>query len=287
MAARNYYYQCDKYSKVGRQLNKFWHKAVNAARRADDYVRKYGGPDATYIPPVQFYEGGVDYIEFKVEPDPRVWRKKFTSADGYDEYEPNCMYRADVLALPDDRFHPSNTWNKVYSRQHITWSQARPMKPLEKWAAIAQVQLTGDRAVDAKAINERMENFSFVSFIEFYGDGSIADDNLTKRTCPGWLRRAIRAEQDRQRLPVVEVSELFALLQVKPIPARRSDGALAKDGIAVPVQQPTVTPTFFLYDETYYIATEYPCLAEGLHSVLEGVYNYKRTLAEQKEKKGR
>lgn len=267
MAKQYYYYKCDEYSKVGRALGKFWRKVVQAAYRADAYAKKYGA--CNYEQPVQFFEGGVDYLIFETTPDERVWRKKLVAKDGTALYEPNCMYRADILVIPDDRFHPSNTWNKIYSKKHLTWEQAKPQKTLDQWAAIAKMKRTDDREKDAKALDERMSRYSFVSYLEFYGDESVPR-NMSKADCPAWLRRAIRAEQDRQALPVVEVYPLFALLDMKP----EGEG----------VVNMSVTPNFFLYGDSYYICAEFPCFAEGLHTIMEGLYTYKQNMALRQEK---
>ncbi len=278
MAKQNYYYKCDVYSKVGRKLNKFWNKAVRAAQRADDYARKYGAE--SYVQPVQFFEGGVDYLEFgDATPDPRVWRKKLTSAEGHDEYEPNCMYRADVLVIPDNRFHPSNTWNKIYTRQHLTWKEAKPLKTLQQWAKIAHVELTKDREADAKAVDECMQKYAFVSYLEFYGDDGVHLNDRDKRTCPAWLRRAIRAEQDRQALPVVEVRELLGLLEVKISTQKKVPGK-----ITAVVMSPSATPTFFVYGDSYYVCSEYPCTADGLHPITEGVFVCNKNTALRQQK---
>ena len=108
-----------------------------------------------------------------------------------------------------------------------------------------------------------------MSYLEFYGDESVPR-NMSKADCPAWLRRAIRAEQDRQALPVVEVYPLFALLDMKP----EGEG----------VVNMSVTPNFFLYGDSYYICAEYPCFAEGLHTIMEGLYTYKQNMALRQEK---
>lgn len=161
-----YFYFCDINSKVGKKLRSFHHRANRAAQRADDYARKYGA--VSYIPPVQFFEGGVDYLEFDHEPDERVWRKRF-NADDRAQYEPNCMSRPEILVVPDDRFQPSDTWNRTYSHEHLTWEQVSRRFPLSYWARTVKYQLTGDKEKDMAAVDARLSSCSFVPFIEFFG----------------------------------------------------------------------------------------------------------------------
>ncbi len=234
---------------------------------------------------MQYFEGGVDYLIFDHTPDLKVWRKKITDAEGTDLYEPNCMYRSDVLVMPDDRFHPSDTWDKTYSKEHLAWKDAKQLKTFDQWAAIAKLKRTDDREADMKALDQLMSRYTFVTFLHFYGDEAATVPNASPsgsrfpqgraagRTaaararaaasgknapdCPQWLRKAIRAEKDRQALPVVEIYPLMAMLDMRPSTTGRSVTL-------------NVTPQFFLYGETFFIGTEYPCHAEGLHPTTEG-----------------
>lgn len=283
MSKIKHYYQCDMYSTIGKQLQKYWDSIIRAASRADDYARKYGA--SSYEAPVQYFEGGVDYLIFDRTPDTRVWRKKLTDAEGTDLYEPNCMYCSDVLIIPDDRFHPSDTWDKTYSKEHLAWKDAKQLKTFDQWAAIAKLKRTDDREADMKALDQLMSRYTFVTFLHFYGDeaatvpdaspsgsrfpqGRAACRTAAARAraaasgknapdCPQWLRKAIRAEKDRQALPVVEIYPLMAMLDMRP----------STTGHSVTLN---VTPQFFLYGETFFIGTEYPCHAEGLHPTTEG-----------------
>ena len=265
-----YFYQCDLNSKVGRRLQKFWAKAVRACERADEYAKRYGA--SHYEPPVQYYAGGVDYLLFIGKRfEKQVWRKRMDDAEGNGIYEPNCMVRSDVLVLPDDRFHPSDTWNKTYGKDHLTWAQVKRQKTLAQWAAIIGYTLTDDKEKDAAAVELELSKRTFVAFLEYYG----AEPVRSKADCPQWLRKAIRAEKDRQALPVVDVEELFLLL-----------------GADVPTQDPEraaflhnmTTPTFFVYRDSYYVGAQCPCVAEGLHEINEGVYTYRQNLSNRESK---
>lgn len=278
-----YYYQCDINSRVGKKLRSFHHRAVRAAERADEYARKYGA--ASYIQPVQFFEGGVDYLEFDHEPDTRVWRKRF-EADGKAQYEPNCMYRAEMLVIPDDRFQPSDTWNRIYSHDHLTWEQACDRHSLTYWAAVTHYTLTDDKEADLAVISEKLKSCFFVPFIEFYGDVecpavspqgknscrsfSTVSPSRKKPSIPNHLRRAIQAERDRQALPVVETEWFFALLDMEDLPTDPDERKAFLTNVE--------TPIFFLYaDERYYVRCQCPCRAEDLHPVTLQEFNeYKR-----------
>ena len=304
-----YFYFCDINSKVGKKLRSFHHRANYVAQRADDYARKYGA--VSYIPPVQFFEGGVDYLEFEHEPDARIWRKRF-NADGRAQYEPNCMFRPEILVVPDDRFQPSDTWNRTYSREHLSWEQVCRRFSLSYWARAVKYELTGDKEKDMAAVDAKLSSCSFVPFIEFYGSdpvpaadasapasagdashdaivpaGSPADSApavtvpagsasgqkkpITKKTVPNHLRRAIQAEKDRQALPVVETEWLFALLDMADLPTDKDERKAFLANME--------TPLFFYYagKDRYYIRCQRPCNAEGLHETTAPDFNhYKR-----------
>ena len=162
MSKIKHYYQCDMYSTIGKQLQKYWDCIIRAASRADDYARKYGA--SSYEAPVQYFEGGVDYLIFDHTPDLKVWRKKITDAEGTDLYEPNCMYRSDVLVMPDDRFHPSDTWDKTYSKEHLAWKERR-----NHLRALCGVILVADRGELRRAQGE-LEALGHLGPIEQHRD---------------------------------------------------------------------------------------------------------------------
>ncbi len=265
-----HFYQCDLESKAGRQLQYLMKRQIRVCERADDYARKYGAVE--YEPPVQFYDGGVDYLLFGDKiPDEKVWRKRMEDAEGNGIYEPNCMVRSDVLILPDDRFHPSDTWNMTYGKDHLKWQQVKRKKTLAQWAAIIGYQLTGDREKDAGAVDMEMSKHTFVPFLEYYG----AEPVKSKADCPQWLRRAIKAEKDRASLPVIEIEEVFSILQA-----------------AVPKEDPEraaflynmVTPVFFVHRDKFFVGSQCKCEAEGLHDINKEtfVFNYNVAIRELK-----
>lgn len=269
MDKQYYYYQCDVNSSVGKKLQKFWDAWHRAAWRADDYARKYGA--CSYVQPVQYFEGGVDYLEFDHEPDLKVWRLRVKSKDGHDEYEPNCMVKADILVVMDARFQPSDTWDKTFAREHVTWEVAKPKKTLEQWAKIVGLNLTDDKQKDEEKLDAMMANRSFVPFLEYYGE----HQDKSKSKAPQWLRKAIKAEKDRQALPVVEVEWLYALLDMQ----RPEDKEELKKWMAN-----METPLFFVYGESFYVRSQCVCKAEGLHPITEGSFTYKKNVANREAK---
>ena len=259
-----YYYTCDMYSVTGKRIQKFWNKAMHAARRADDYAKKYGAK--SYVQPFEHFEGGVDYMEFEKTPDLSVWRKAITTPDGIDEYEPNCFVRADILIIPDDRFQPSDTWDKTYFKNHLTWEVAKPKKTLAQWAAIIHYELTGNDDKDHAYIDEHLCNCFFVPFLQYYGE----QEGCNGKTVPQSLRKAIKAEKDRVALPIVNIGLLYSILGME-IPSDPEElASFASEAL---------TPTFFLYKETFYIAAPRPCKGEGLHPSDEAAYNVNFNLA--------
>lgn len=258
------FYTCDIYSTTGKRIQKFWNKAMHAAQRADDYAKKYGAK--SYVQPFEHFEGGVDYLEFEKTPNLAIWRKAITTPEGIDEYEPNCFVRADVLIIPDDRFQPSDTWDKTYSKDHLTWDLAKPKKTLAQWAAIINYTLTGDEDKDHAYIDEQLCDRFFVPFVQYYGE----QEGYRGKTIPQSLRKAIKAEKDRLALPVVDTELLYAALDME-LPSDPEELAeFAKEAL---------TPTFFIYKDNFYISTPRPCKGEGLRPSDEAAYNVNFNLA--------
>lgn len=162
------YYKCGRDSATGKLLAKFWSQAIKASRKAEAYAKSMGAK--AYIQPVQYFEGGVEYLEFDKEPDPEVWRRK--DFGDFVAYEPNCRAVNGLLPVDDARFVPSDTWNRIYSKDTI-----------EK---------------DGK---------KFYAYVEFCGD-----QKPKRGKSPGALRKAVKAERLRLALPVVRIDRLYSIL---------------------------------------------------------------------------
>jgi hypothetical protein len=127
-----------------------------------------------------------------------------------------------------------------------------------------------------RKVNEKMEKEMFCQYIELYRDDEIpVDPNHPRRKKPLYISQSIRIERERMLLPVVTVERLYALME-----ADRS-GDKPTDGKPKLVQN--VTPTFFEWGGRYYIGIEYPCKAEGLEAIMEGMYQMKMTTLRQSE----
>lgn len=245
-----HYYYCDVNSAVGSRVRRFWHRAKKAAEAADAYARKYGA--VSYVQPVQYFEGGVEYLEFDKTPEEGVWRKKLET-DGRVQYEPDCHWRTECLVVPDSRLHPADTWNKTFSKQSIEWKNAQKLFPLEYWAKAVNIQLSDDKEADRAVIDLELRNRTFILFREFYSDHE--DTSNGKASQP--LRRAIRAEKDRLSLPIVQVESLYAALEMQQPETADDRKAYNESG----------TPLFFFYRQGVYLRVCLPCKAQGLHEI--------------------
>ncbi len=260
-----YYYTCKKTSIVGRRLLSFLRRAIKADERAEAYAKKFGA--SSYVQPPQFFAGGVDFLEFDKVPDTKVWRKRITTPDGIDEYEPNCMVRSDIHIVNDERFTPSDTWQRAYLRQRLSWQQVRDKKPLQEWAAIVGYGLTKEHDRDVRHLDTLLSDKCFIPYLEYFGDQPSRDG----KAIPQSLRKAIRAEHERQRLPVVDAQELFLLLNMQMDVAYDNKKAS-------PVS--VVTPVFFLQGDNFYIGSRMPCKADGLEPTNVVEFNYHKRFAQ-------
>lgn len=261
--AEIYYYTSRKTSVMGRRLCSFLKKALRADGRAEKYAKMFGA--SSYVQPPQFFAGGVDFLEFDKVPDPAVWRKRFTTLDGIDEYEPNCMVRSDLLIVDDEHFMPSDTWCRTYSHERLLWSQVRDKKPTFGWAAEINYALTGEKNRDGRYIDTFMADKFFFPYLEYFGDQPSKNGNSIPQT----LRKAICAEKERQRLPVVDAQELFLLLDMQ----------FKEDDIKKASPVSVVTPVFFLERDKFYIRSRVPCKADGLEHTNVVEFNYHRRFA--------
>lgn len=263
--AEMYYYVCKKTSAVGRRLCSFFRKALRADERAENYAKKFAA--SSYVQPSQFFAGGVDFLEFDKAPDPAVWRKRITTPDGIDEYEPNCMVRSDFLVVDDENFTPSDTWNRTFLPARLQWTLVRGKKSMKEWAAVAGCVLTKDKEKDACLIDELLSGKFFIPYLEYFGEEMV----VNAKRVPQSLRKAIRAEKERQRLPVVDAQELFLLLDMQldvPDDAKKAS------------QLSVETPIFFLQGDNFYIRSRVPCKADELQATNMAEFNYRKRFAQ-------
>ena len=261
-----FYYQFLASSPLGKKFFKFHHQCVNADEAAENYARKMGAK-AWYSDPNAF-AGGVNCLEFDEQKvDKQMWRP-VDVIEGRQCYEPAVSVVAGAVMIDDkERFRPSDTRIRTYAKQPCRWEQVRQFYTMRQWAAMIGYQLTGNKEADGQAIIDRMKNQKFLQFMEFYGEQrpSRPKENKIARA----FRRAVRAEQQRMRLPVVPVQALYDLLHgVSPV---------CSDTIATENENPS-TPTFFLFGETYYVSVSRPCQHQDLQAITKEIFVYKANM---------
>lgn len=295
--ANRYYYRFDTSSALGKKFRSFWNECNKAERAAEVFAKKVGAA-AYYSSPAAF-AGGVAAVAFEEgKVNEKIWRSAGRTDDGEELWEPDVKQRSGVLVLPRRGFRPTDTSTRIYHRRLSSWQEVKGSMLLNEWAKMAGVEMpniSGENAAgmhggegadkDAmraalekveRKVNEKMEKEMFCQYIELYRDDEIpVDPNHPRRKKPLYISQSIRIERERMLLPVVTVERLYALME-----ADRS-GDKPTDGKPKLVQN--VTPTFFEWGGRYYIGIEYPCKAEGLESILEGMYQMKMTTLRQSE----
>lgn len=248
-----FYYRLLIDSPTGKRLSEFWHSCITAERQADGYAKKMGGQ--YYYSDPHFFAGGVSFISFpnNKPKDPAMWREVGTQhADGsFDDartpgyirtaaaddivyFEPNVSKRIDWVEVPSRDYRPQDSFDCIHSK-------GAPM---------------------VKTDDEGREHY-FVQFCRFeYNEGPGHSGNGL-RTASRTVRRAIRAEVLRTKLPAIRVEPLLNLLGADWMKTAGSDGR---------IKAPDTTPTFFAYEHHYFIGIDYPCSAEGLRDITSQQY---------------
>lgn len=265
-----HYYKLLIDSPVGKQLTNFWHHCQKCEQEAEKYAKKMGGQ--YYYPDPNYFAGGVTFISFpgNKPSDPLMWREVGTEyADGHFQesrdpnyrgpsttadvtyFEPNISKRIDYVEIPNKDYRPADTFDCIHST----------LPPLER---------------DGKL---------FLQCVRFeYNEPPrhSGKDYSLFRIASRSVRRAIKAEVKRTRLPVMRVEPLLHLLgAVIPDPAA-SSAAAAVSG-ASPSEAKS-TPTFFPYLCTYYIGCDFECHAEGLSEITPQIHRMYQCKAEREMK---
>ena len=257
-----FYYQFDASSELGKRMFRFHHSCVKADEAADDYARKMGAK-AWYGDPNAF-AGGVTCLEFeKGKVDLKMWRPVGV-INGVQCYEPAVSVVAGAVILDDkEKSRPSDTAVRIYAKQPCGWEQVRQFYTMKQWALMIGYELTGDKEADGNAIIEKMKSHKFLSFMDFYGEQQPAyKENRRARS----FLRAVRAEQQRMKLPVILTDDLYSMLMADMTQVSADD------------KESPSTPTFFLYNGTYYIGVAYPCRHQDLHPIAGQMYTYKQNM---------
>jgi hypothetical protein len=249
------------------------------------FAKKVGA--AAYYSSPSAFAGGVAAVAFEEgKANEKIWRSAGRTDDGEELWEPDVKQRSGVLVLPRRGFKPSDTATRIYHRRLSSWQEVRGSMTLREWAKMAGVEMP-DTNMDKdtmraalekveRKVNEKMEKEMFCRFIELYRDDEIpVDPNHPRRKTTLYISQSIRIERERMLLPVVTVERLYALMEADQSGDKPTDNK--------PKLVQNVTPTFFEWGGRYYIGIEYPCKAEGLESILEGMYQMKMTTLRQSE----
>lgn len=292
--AERYYYRFSTSSQLGKKFRSFWNECNKAERAAEVFAKKVGA--AAYYSSPSAFAGGVAAVAFEPgKANGKMWRSAGRTDDGEELWEPDVKQRNGVLVLPRRGFKPSDTATRIYSRRMSAWKDVRGIYTLREWAKLAGVEMPDADASGVVAaiptraaamkealeqverkVNEKMEKELFCQFIELYRDDEIpVDPTHPRRKTPLYISQSIRIERERILLPVVTVGRLYALMEADLSGDKPTDGK--------PKLVQNVTPTFFEWGGRYYIGIEYPCKAEGLESILEGMYQMKMTTLRQSE----
>lgn len=283
--AERYYYRFSTSSQLGKKFRSFWNECNKAERAAEVFAKKVGA--AAYYSSPSAFAGGVAAVAFEPgKANGKMWRSAGRTDDGEELWEPDVKQRSGVLVLPRRGFKPSDTATRIYSRRMSAWQEVKGLLSLREWAqmigmAMPDADASGIVAKEAlekveRKVNERMAKEQFCRFIELYRDDETPfDPTHPKRKTPLYISQSIRIERERMLLPVVTVGKLYALMEADQSGDKPTDGK--------PKLVQNVTPTFFEWGGRYYIGIEYPCKAEGLEEIEQGVYQVKMTTLRQAE----
>lgn len=247
-----FYYQMPVDSQTGRRLSRFWHACMKCEKEADNYAKKMGGQ--YYYSDPRYFAGGVRYISFvgNKPQDPKMWREVGTvradgtfddaSKEGYHGamfagdvvyFEPNVTQRLEWKEVPSEDFCPTDTFDTFFSKE----------KPVERK-------------------DEKGNPHYYVQCMRFIYDepeGRSGSAYPAPRTASRLVRRAIKAEVKRKRLPVMRTEVLLSLLGAEWLKTETKAGT--------PVKTPDTTPTFFAYEDHYYVGCDYECKSEDLREI--------------------
>ena len=240
-----YHYQLLIDSKTGKLLSQFWHACIKCEQEAEKYAKKMGG--LYYYPDTRYFTGGVSFISFpdNKPSDPQMWREvgvqhkdgSFTEARSKDYkgaqqpgdvvyFEPNVSKRIEWIEIPTKESRPADTFDCIHSA-------IPPIERDGKW---------------------------WIQCCHFIYDEPPGRSGNNLRVASRTVRRAIKAEVKRTKLPVMRVEALLNLLGAELF--QKADGGANGRGTTV-----NSTPTFFAFEGRYYIGCDYECKADGLVAI--------------------
>lgn len=265
-----YFYECAQDSDLGKKISDFWQKCITCEKWAEKYAKAMGAK--TYYEDPQYFAGGCVCIAFAegVRIDPGVWREAGKEEDsGTVYYVPDVQSRSGCVEIPHREYALKDSFDRIYQRDRIlTFAQAVMFKPLSAWASDVGYKLTGDGTVDGKELGERYKDKLFVPYLEFYRDEPSFSSNGHPRTASKGLRKAIKAEVRRRRLPVMRTEDLLAILGAD-VMAGHPDGQKRRE---------VLTPTFFPHRSRYFIGCAYPCNHPDLEEITPQIHRMNQDL---------
>ena len=228
MEVKRYYYQFDCTSELGKQFRRMWNRCMKADKARVAFQEKVGA--VAHCPNDAMFAGGVDGVFFAddAKVDRKIWQEAGKSDDGSICWLPICKRRTGKLRLSKGAKRPADTATRIFG-EVFTEKNGR----------------------------------TAVKYVELYRDDKYSNPMRSRSDVPHHVRRSIRIERARLKLPVVSVLQVLNLLQAD-LSGGKSDG---KMHIVRPV-----TPTFFEYWRKFYIGCAYPCHAEGMEEISSWAY---------------
>ena len=265
-----HFYECAQDSELGKKISDFWTKCSRCETEAEKYAKAMGAK--TYYEDPQYFAGGCVCVAFAEDArvDPGVWREAGKEQDsGTVYYAPDVQSRKGCVEIPHREYALKDTFDRIYQRDRIlTFAQAVMFRPLREWAADAGYKLTGDGTVDGRELSEHYNGKLFVPYLEFYRDEPAVGSNGHPRTASKGLRKAIKAEIRRRRLPVMRTEDLLAILGADVLSAQ-PDGQKRRE---------ILTPTFFPHRSRYFIGCAYQCRHADLEEITPQIYRMNQDL---------
>lgn len=245
-----FHYEVPVDSPTGERISRFWHRCIKAEQAAEEYAKKMGAK--FYYSDPRYFAGGCVCIAFDEGQriDKSVWRLAGTDrADGLQYWEPDVERRTGLVPIPHRDYALKDTFDRIYDRSKI----------------------------------QEREGKLFVPYVEFFRQEVTGHSGSSgkRSTASRGLRKAIKAEVQRLRLPVVRTEALLDILAADTVGPSTSVSPAPKQP-----KEPT-TPTFFLHRSRYFIGIDYPCTANAdLKPIVPEVYKLNQDKAELEAKRG-
>ena len=232
-----HFYECAQDSDLGKKISDFWKKCLRCEEAAEKYAKSMGA--VSYYEDPQYFAGGCLCVAFGKDAnvDLTMWREALREQDGDKTpyYIPDVENRVGYVEIPHRDYALKDTYCRIYKRDSI----------LQK---------------DGKLV---------VPYIEFYRDEDPISPNMLPRVASRGLRKAIKAEVRRMKLPVMTIGSLLSIL----------------DADLTEVVKDQTTPTFFPYRSRYYIGCDYACMSSDLEEITPQIYRMNADMHEREERR--